>query len=111
MSRSQLVEAGLLLNSRLPPCSQIELANGVPDAHIRHSIETLVGIVPDMPGAPKAVKFRRFERSRDNNNTDSFSDFQDTLPSPPTSPLSMRVSRRQEKALPVNATPEHCVDR
>ena len=109
MSRPQLVEAGLLLNSRLPACSQIELANGVPDAHIRHSIETLVGIVPDMPGAPKAVKFRRFE-TRD---TDSFGDLelQDTLPSPPTSPLSMRVSRRQEKALPVLSSPPHLLER
>ena len=111
MSRPQLVQAALLLNSRLPDCSQIELADGIPDAHIRHSIERLVGIIPDMPGAPKAIKSRRFERT-DDSEIDIRDDLeQDTLPSPPTSPLSMRVSRRQEKALPVMSSPPHLLER
>ena len=112
MSRSQLVQAALLLNSRLPVCSQIELADDIPDAHIRHSIEKLVGIVPDMPGAPKAIKSRRFERKDTNNEMDLLGDLeQDTLPSPPTSPLSMRVSRRQEKALPILSSPPYLLER
>ena len=111
MSRSQLVQTAVLLNSRLPVCSEIELADGIPDAHIRHSIEKLVGIVPDMPGAPKAIKSRRFERM-DISEIDLLGDLeQDTLPSPPTSPLSMRVSRRQEKALPVMSSPPHLLER
>ena len=111
MSRSQLVQAAASLNSRLPVCSQIELADSIPDAHIRHSIETLVGIIPDMPGAPKANKSRRFERM-DVGGIDILGDLeQDTLPSPPTSPLSMRVSRRQEKALPVMLSPPHLLER
>ena len=110
MSRSQLVEAAVLLNSRLPACSQIELADGVPDAHIRHSIETLVGIVPDMPPAPKAIKSRSFLDNRE--MLDLLADpEQDTVPSPPTSPLSMRVSRRQEKALPVIMSPPRLLER
>ena len=111
MSRSQLVKVAMLLNSRLPICSQIVLGDGIPNAHIRHSIETLVGIVPNMPGAPKAIKSRRFER-KDISEIDLLGDFeQDTLPSPPTSPLSMRVSRRQEKALPVMSSPPHLLER
>jgi hypothetical protein len=111
MSRSQLVQAAVMLNSHLPVCSQIELADTIPDAHIRHSIEMLVGIVPDMPGAPKAIKSRRFERM-DISEIDLLGDLeQDTLPSPPTSPLSMRVSRRQEKALPVMSSPPHLLER
>lgn len=111
MSRSQLVEVAMLLNSRLPAFSQIELADGIPDAHIRHSIETLVGIVPDMPGAPKAIKSRPFEWM-DTRELDLLTDPErDTLPSPPTSPLSMRVSRRQEKALPVMTSPPHLLER
>jgi hypothetical protein len=111
MSRSQLVQTAVLLNSHLPVCSQIELADGIPDAHIRHSIETLVGIVPDMPGAPKAIKSRRFKRKHI-SEIDLLGDLeQDTLPSPPTSPLSMRVSRRQEKALPVMSSPPYLLER
>ena len=107
MSHSQLVKVAMFLNSRLPICSQIVLADGIPDAHIRHSIETLVGIVPSMPGAPKAIKSRRFERM----DISEIGDLeQDTLPSPPTSPLSMRVSRRQEKALPVMSSPPHLLE-
>ena len=53
MSRSQLVQAAVLINSRLPVCSQIELADNIPDTRIRRSIERLVGIVPNMSGAPK----------------------------------------------------------
>ena len=110
MSRSQLVQAAVLLNSRLPVCSQIGLADSIPDAHIRHSIETLVGIVPDIPGAPKAIKSRRFEKM-DISEIDLLGDLeQDILPSPPTSPLSMRVSRRQEKALPVMSSPPHLLE-
>ena len=110
MSRSQLVQAALSLNSRLPVCSQIELADGIPDAHIRHSIEMLVGIIPEMPGAPKAIKSRRFERT-DISEMDLLGDLEkDALPSPPTSPLSMRVSRRQEKALPVMSSPPHLLE-
>ena len=110
MSRSQLVQTALLFNSRLPVCSQIELADGIPDAHIRHSIEVLVGIIPDMPGAPKPIKSRRFER-KDISEIDLLGELeQDTLPSPPTSPLSMRVSRRQEKALPVMSSPPHLLE-
>ena len=111
MSRSQLVEVVKSLNSRLPAISQIELADGIPDAQIRHSIETLVGIVPDMPGAPKAIKSRPFEWM-DSREIDLLADpEQDTLPSPPTSPLSMRFSRRQEKALPVMVSPPHLLER
>ena len=111
MSRPQLIQAAVSLNSRLPVCSQIELADGIPDAHIRHSIETLVGIVPDMPGAPKAIKSRRFKR-KDMGEIDLLSNLeQGSLPSPPTSPLSMRVSRRQEKALPVMSSPPHLLER
>ena len=105
MSRSKLVQAAALLNSRLPVCSQIELADGIPDAHIRHSIEKLVGIVPNKPGAPNAIKSRRIERK-------DIGEFeQDTRPSPPTSPLSMQVSRRQEKALAVMSSPSHLLER
>ena len=112
MSRSQLIEAALSLNSRLPAVSQIELADSIPDAHIRHSIETLVGIVPDMPGAPKAIKSRPFEWMDNREKIDLLLE-QDILPSPPTSPLSMRVSRRQEKALPVMMmmSPPHLLER
>ena len=108
MSRTQLVEVAAMLNSRLPAFSQIEFADGIPDAHIRYSIETLVGIVPDMPGAPKAIKSRPFERM----DIDLLGDpEQDILPSPPTSPLSMRVTRRQEKAFPVMMNPPHFLER
>ncbi|KAF8800050.1 hypothetical protein BYT27DRAFT_6842465 [Phlegmacium glaucopus] len=111
MSRSQLVEVAMLLNSRLPASSQIELIDGISDAHIRHSIETLVGIVPDMPGAPKAIKSRPFEWMN-TREIDLLTDpEQAILPSPPTSPLSMRVSRRQEKALPVMMSPPHLLER
>ena len=113
MSRSRLIQAALLFNSRLPVCSQIELADTIPDAHIRHSIETLVGIVPEMPGAPtKAIKSRRFERMDTSSGIDLHGDLeQNTLPSPSTSPLSKRVSRRQEKALPVMSSPPHLLER
>lgn len=113
MSRSELVKVAALLNSRLPACSQIKLIDGVPDAHIRYSIETLVGIVPDMPGAPKAIKYRRPVERMDTRKIDLLSDpEQDILPSPPTSPLSMRLSRRQEKALPVMMmSPPHLLER
>ena len=110
MSRSQLVQAAVLLNSRLPICSQIELADGIPDGHIRHSIERLVGIIPDSTqGAPKAIKSRRFERT-DTGEVNLLGDLeQDRLPSP-RSPLSMRISRRQEKALPVMSSPPHLLE-
>ncbi|KAF8154430.1 hypothetical protein B0H34DRAFT_522944 [Crassisporium funariophilum] len=36
---------------------------------------------------------------------------QDVLPSPPTSPLAMRVTRRQEKALPIMASPPRVLER
>ena len=110
MSRSQLVRVAVLLNSRLPVCSQIELADGIPDGHIRHSIERLVGIIPDsIQGAPKAIKSRRFERTN-TGEIDLLGDLeQDRLPSP-RSPLSMRVSRRQEKALPVMSSPPHLLE-
>ena len=116
MSRSQLVQTAVLFNSRLPVCSQIEIADGIPDAHIRHSIETLVGIVPDMPGAPKPIKSRRFEKRSEKYLLGDLEEQQqhDTLPSPPTSPLSMRVSRRQEKrVLPVmmSSPPPHLLER
>ena len=113
MSRSRLVQATSLLNSRLPVCSQIELADSIPDAHIRQSIERLVGIVPDMLGAPKAIKkkSRRFER-KDTSEVGLNGDLeQNTLPTPPASPLSMRVSRRQEKALPVMSSPPRLLER
>ena len=111
MSRSQLIQTAVSLNLRLPDCSQIELADSVPDAHIRHSIEKLVGIIPDMPDAPKAIKSRRFERM-EIGKIDLLGELeQDALPSPPTSPLSMRVSRRQEKALPVMSSPPHLLER
>ena len=92
-----------MFNSRLPVCSQIELADYIPDSHIRHSIETLVGIVPDIPGASEAIKSRRFEQM-DISEMDILGNLeQNTLPSPPTSPLSMQVTRRQEKGLPVKS--------
>ena len=51
MSPSQPVQAASLPYYLFVP--QIEFADDVSDAyaHIRHSIEMLVGIVPDMPGA------------------------------------------------------------
>jgi hypothetical protein len=97
MTRSQLVQVAMLLNSRLPACSQIELADNIPDTRIRRSIERLVGIVPDISGAPKAIISRRFERM-DNSKMDLLGDLeQDTPPYPPTSPLSKQISRRLEK--------------
>ena len=112
MSRSQLVQAAAMFNSRLPGCSQIELADGIADAYIRHSIERLVGIVPNtMPGVPETIKSRRFERM-DISEIDLRGDLgRDILPSPPTSPLSKRVSRRQEKALPFMSSPPHILER
>jgi len=101
MSRSQLVQAALFLNSHLPACSQIELADRIPGAHIRHSIERLVGIVPDIPTAPKPIKSRRIEKM-DTRKIDSPGNLkQDILPTPPTSPLSTRLSRRPKKVLSV----------
>ena len=101
MPRSRLVQAALLLNSRLPICSPIELADSIPDAHIRHSIERLVGIVPEIPGTPKPIKSRRIEKM-DITEIDLLGNLkQDTLPTPPTSPLSTRVSRRRRKSLSV----------
>ena len=101
MSRSQLVQVAVMFNSRLPLSTQIELADSIPEAHIRHTIEMLVGIIPEMPDAPKAIKFQRFEMT----------DVSDALPSPPTSPLSKQVSRRQEMALPVMSTPPRLLER
>ena len=114
MSRSQLLQAAVMFNSRLPRCSQIVLSDGIPDALIRHSIEKLVGIIPDtMPDAPKSIKSRRsgFER-KDIREMDLLRDLEHgILPSPPTSPLSKRVSRRQEKALPVMSSPPRLLER
>ena len=94
MSRQQLVEVAMLFNSRLPSSRQIEVSDAATNAHIRHSIETLVGIVPDVPWAPKGIKSRTI--SKNDRISSSLEDpISETLPSPPTSPLAMRVSRRR----------------
>ena len=103
MSRQQLVEVAVLFNSRLPSSRQIEVSDAATNAHIRHSIETLVGIVPDVPGAPKGVKSRTMSK----NDRISLSLEDSILPSPPTSPLAMRVSRR--RGVPLIASPSRAL--
>jgi len=94
MSRQQLVEVVLLFNSRLPSSRQIEVSEAATNAQIRHSIETLVGIVPDVPWAPKGIKSRTI--SKNDRISWSLEDpTSEILPSPPTSPLAMRISRRR----------------
>ena len=107
MSRQQLVEVALLLNSRLPSARQIEVSAVATNAHIRHSIETLVGIVPETPGAPKGVKSRTMSKNSRIPLRLEDPPF-DNLPSPPTSPLAMRVSRRRE--LPLMASPPRVLE-
>jgi len=92
MSRQQLVEAAILFNNHLPLNAQIDCSESATDANIRHHIETMVGIVPEIPGAPKAVKSR-------NNKFTMATLLEDTplesLPSPPSSPLAMRFTRKR----------------
>ncbi|KDR79386.1 hypothetical protein GALMADRAFT_223608 [Galerina marginata CBS 339.88] len=83
MPRDQLVEVATLFNSHLPHTTQIDLSESATDAHIRHCIESLVGIVPQTPGAPKAVKSRRIAPQHHRSLL------------PPSSPLAMRLSRRR----------------
>ncbi|KAF4609547.1 hypothetical protein D9613_012319 [Agrocybe pediades] len=93
MSRAQLVEAATLFNNYLPQNAQIDCSELATDANIRHCIETMVGIIPEIPGAPKAVK------SRLNDNISMATLFEDalldSLPSPPSSPLAMRLPRKR----------------
>lgn len=102
MSRQQLVEVAVLFNSRLPSSRQIEVSDAATNAHIRHSIETLVGIAPDVPGAPKGIKSRTMSKN-DRISLSLEDPIPDILPSPPTSPLAMRVSRR--RGVPLSASP------
>ena len=117
MSRQQLVEVALTLNAHLPLVMQIEISEALTDAHIRHSIETVIGIVPDTPGAPKAArswpaKGRALKTGEDTQwlelELESTTN-PDLLPSPPTSPLAMRNSRRRGFSL--IGTPPRRLDR
>lgn len=117
MSRQQLVEVALTLNAHLPLVMQIEISEALTDAHIRHSIEIVIGIVPDTPGAPKAArswpaKSRALETKEKDTwlelGSDSTTNL-DILPSPPTSPLAMRNSRRRGFSLV--GTPPRRLDR
>ncbi|PPQ79463.1 hypothetical protein CVT25_002626 [Psilocybe cyanescens] len=94
MSRQQLVDVAILFNTQLPKTIQIDHSDWVSAAHIRHCIETLVGLIPNIPGAPKAAKSRPLERAY--VVTDLFSEdpHPDIVPSPPTSPLAVRYTRR-----------------
>ena len=107
MSRQQLVEVALLFNSRLPSSRQIEVSDAATNAHIRHSIETLVGIVPDIPGAPKGVKSRTISKT-DRISLSLEDPIFEIQPSPPTSPLAMRVSRR--RGPPLIASPSRTLE-
>jgi len=107
MSRQQLIDVALLFNSRLPRSRQIEVSDVATNAHIRHSIETLVGIVPDIPGAPKAVKSRTLSKSTRIPLLPEDTPL-DILPSPPTSPLAMRVPRR--RGPPLRASPPRMLE-
>ncbi|KAH9476279.1 hypothetical protein JR316_0011852 [Psilocybe cubensis] len=96
MSRQQLVDVATLFNAQLPKTIQIDLSDGVSAAHIRHCIESLVGIIPNIPGAPKAAKSRQSGRVGPISDLFSEDSQLDIVPSPPTSPLAVRYTRKHE---------------
>ncbi|EDR04174.1 uncharacterized protein LACBIDRAFT_304804 [Laccaria bicolor S238N-H82] len=114
MSRAQLIGVAQLLNSRIPPVTRLRVEEDVSDADIRAWVEVLVGIKLSVPGAPKAVRCRPLvTNGEEDNETFDFDAHVDAMPSPPTSPLSMRISRRQEKLLPLLSSPPRpleCLD-
>ncbi|KAJ3514515.1 hypothetical protein NLJ89_g2340 [Agrocybe chaxingu] len=108
MSRKQLVDVASIFNSRLPQHTQIELSDAISDAHIRHCIERLVGIVPNVPGAPKPAKSKIMDKEGESMlkmNTDLHAD---AFPSPSSSPLAMRASRR--RGLSLMSSPPHVLE-
>ncbi|KIJ95936.1 hypothetical protein K443DRAFT_312900 [Laccaria amethystina LaAM-08-1] len=114
MTRAQLIGVAQLLNSRIPPVTRLKVEEDVSDADIRAWVEILVGIKFAVPGAPKAVRCRppvtNGEEDKEKFDLDANVD---AMPSPPTSPLSMRISRRQEKSLPLLSSPPRpleCLD-
>lgn len=106
MSREQLIGVAQLLNSRIPPVTRLKVEEDVSDADIRAWVEVLVGIKLAVPGAPKAVRCRPpVTNGEEDKETFDFDAHVDAMPSPPTSPLSMRISRRQERLLPLLSSP------
>ncbi|CAA7257490.1 unnamed protein product [Cyclocybe aegerita] len=99
MSRKQLMDVATIFNARLPQNIQIELSDAISDAHIRHCIERLVGIVPNVPGAPKPAKSKIMEKEGERMLKMNVDLHADALPSPPSSPLAMRASRRRGLSL------------
>jgi hypothetical protein len=114
MSRAQLIGVAQLLNSRIPPVTRLKVGEDVSDADIRAWVEVLVGIKLAVPGAPKAVRCRPpVTNGEEDKEKFDFDAHVDAMPSPPTSPLSMRISRRQEKSLPLLSSPPRpleCLD-
>lgn len=111
MSRAQLIGVAQLLNSRVPPVTRLKVGEDVSDADIRAWVEVLVGIKLAVPGAPKAVRCRPpVTNGEEDKGTFDFDAHVDAMPSPPTSPLSMRISRRQEKTLPLLSSPPRLLE-
>lgn len=102
MSRQQLIEVALALNNHLPNAVQIKVSDALTDVHIRHSIETLLGIIPNTPPAPKPVRSWPIKNQTDLRQAMSELELESESgsplgihPSSPTSPLAMRISRRR----------------
>ena len=113
MSREQLIGVAQLLNSRIPPVTRLKVEEDVSDADIRAWVEVLVGIKLAVPSAPKAVRCRPPVTNGEDKETFDFDAHVDAMPSPPTSPLSMRISRIQERLLPLLSSPPRplgCLD-
>ncbi|KAG6816606.1 hypothetical protein H0H87_004698 [Tephrocybe sp. NHM501043] len=87
MSREQLIGVAQCLNARLPSAMAIDIDSVLTTSWIRHSIERLVGLRPDVPQAPKVYRRMLTEREAD-LRTDDWRVHLDRTP--PTSPLASR---------------------
>lgn len=109
MSRQQLINVAATFNAHLPHVIKIEISDTVSDAHIRHCIERLAGIVPDIPAAPRRIRSWLDKKRKESEDPQTFLSSKipqlDKFPSPPASPLAMRASRRRSFATLISTPP------
>ncbi|KAF8191265.1 hypothetical protein BJ912DRAFT_902501 [Pholiota molesta] len=109
MSRQQLINVAATFNARLPHVMKIEISDTVSDAHIRHCIERLAGIVPDIPAAPRRIRSWLDKKRKESEDPQAFLSSKipqlDKFPSPPASPLAMRASRRRSFTTLISTPP------